>query len=75
MQADVDETQEQPQPLDHRGHQHELVCLESQTWRISHILIQGLDPFHLHSLDAAKMKTGAEGRSERELMSPLPRRS
>lgn len=61
VQADVGETQEQAQPLDHRDHQHELVCLESQAWRVSHILIQGLDPFHLHRMDAAKMKTGPKG--------------
>ena len=61
VQADVGETKEQPQPLDHSGHQQELVCLESPPWCVSHILIQGLDPFHLHSLDAGKMKTQPKG--------------
>lgn len=55
VQADVGETQGQPQPLDHGDRQQELVHREPQPWCVSLIPVQGLDPFHLHNLDAVKM--------------------
>lgn len=61
VQADVGETQEQTQPLNYGCHQQYLVLLESSPWCVSHILVQGLDPFHLHSLDVREMKTVAKG--------------
>lgn len=63
MQADVGETQEQSQPLDHGGHQQQLVRGESQPWCVSHTLTQGLAPFHLHSLEAGKEIRGRAGLS------------
>lgn len=74
MQADIGETKEQPQPLDRGSHQQELVCRESPSWCVSHMLIQGLDPFHLHNPDAGKMKTEPKGELGGKLSTPQPRR-